>query len=69
MKITFSRDFSWTWPEYKGRVSTQYKAGQTYTVKRDCGDEAIAKGAAKEAPSETQKASSNKAEADAKSAD
>lgn len=68
-KVTFSHDFNWIWPEFNGRVSTWYKAGSTYTVKRNCADEAIAKGVAKEGAGASRKASTSKAVADGESTD
>lgn len=45
MKVTFSRDFDFSPPAFKGAVTVAYKAGQTYTLPRDHADAAIAAGA------------------------
>ncbi len=42
MRIKFRRDFPYHIPEHKGRSTIQYKAGRTYSVRRDCGEAAIA---------------------------
>lgn len=52
MKVTFSRDFDWSPPEFKGAVTVAYKAGQTYTLPRPAADAALSAeaGIAVEAP-------------------
>jgi hypothetical protein len=43
--VRFSQDFDWS-PRL--HVVIAYKAGESYVVRRECADEAIAAGAAKE---------------------
>lgn len=47
MWVKFNRDFSWTVPPTR-RVDVFFRAGGTYPVRRICGEEAIAAGAAEE---------------------
>ena len=60
-KVRFSQDFNWIWPAHHGLVSTMFKAGRTYTVKRDCADEAVARGVATEVGAVMRKALKRKA--------
>lgn len=41
--VKFHRDFNWRPPETGNRVSIAYKAGSTYSVRKPCADEAVAK--------------------------
>ena len=49
MRVTFEKDWSWRVPERNGLVSIRYRAGKTYSVRRICGEEAIARGVARAA--------------------
>ncbi|KAK0350347.1 hypothetical protein LTR94_029390, partial [Friedmanniomyces endolithicus] len=44
MRIKFTRDYDYT-PSGERRVTIAFKAGMTETVKRECGEAAIAAGA------------------------
>jgi hypothetical protein len=48
MRVRFKELFLWHVPDRKGRVTVAYEAGREYTVKRACGEEAIAAGKAEE---------------------
>jgi hypothetical protein len=48
MRILFTADFDWSPPEKQGRVTLAYKAGWTGSVRRWCGDAAVAAGKAVE---------------------
>lgn len=47
-RIEMSRDFDWKVPGTKSHTLIALKAGQTYTVKRECCDAAVKAGAGKE---------------------
>jgi hypothetical protein len=51
MRVKFLERFVWSPPEHKGRTSIVYEADRTYTVRRPCGEEAIAAGKAEEVKS------------------
>lgn len=57
--IAFTRDFDWSPPEKKGRVSIAYKSGMTLFVRRTCAEEAIAAGAAEPVTKETKHGTEN----------
>lgn len=44
MRIRFTEDFDWSPPERKGLVTIAYRAGTTKSVRRACGEAAIAAG-------------------------
>lgn len=50
VRVRFTKNFDFRPPERKGRFTIAYKAGWTGTVRRCCGDAAIAKGKAVEMP-------------------
>lgn len=45
-RITMLRDFDWRVPDAKSATTIALKSGETYTVKRQCADDAVAAGAA-----------------------
>lgn len=50
MRVKFLANHDFRPPERKGRTTIAYKAGWEGTVRRCCGDEAVAKGSAIELP-------------------
>ena len=59
MWVKFERDFPYHIPEHKGRATIHYKAGETYNVRRECGERAIAGKYAKAVKSPRQKQEEN----------
>lgn len=49
MRVTFKRNYFYT-PAAERRLTIRFLAGVTYTVKRECGEAAIATGDAVKAP-------------------
>jgi hypothetical protein len=45
MRVRFTSSFDWTPPEDR-RITLAFKAGAELTVRRECGQDAVAKGAA-----------------------
>jgi len=46
-KVTFTRDFDWSPPEMRGRMTIAYKAGFSGIVRKACAEAAMKAGAAK----------------------
>lgn len=57
MRVRFLSRFDFVPPEKKGRVSIVYKAGMEMTVRRCCGEAAVAQGKAVEVPAPMRAAS------------
>lgn len=55
MWVRFIKDFDWFPPEGRGRFHIAYKAGMIELVRRKCGEDAIAAGAAVSTERETRK--------------
>lgn len=48
MRVRFLTRFDWSPPERHGRMTISYPAGKEMTVRRICGEAAIAEGKAEE---------------------